>query len=138
MACDRTAAPVRPRRMRVATTGEIPVGQRKIVELEGRSIGIFNVGGCYVSLRNPCPHNGAPLCLGTVTGALVSDRPGDYRYDREGKILRCPWHGWEFDMTTGQAVAGTEPRIRSYEVEVDYVSTYPVEVDQGIIFVRLR
>lgn len=113
----------------VATTDEIPVGRRKLVEVEGRSIGIFNVAGRYVAIRNRCPHNGAPLCLGTITGALVSCRPGDYRYEREGGVLRCPWHGWEFDMLTGQALAGTdEPRVRTYEVEVE----------RGTIYVRLR
>lgn len=113
----------------VATTDEIQVGQRKLVEVAGRSIGIFNVAGRYVAIRNRCPHNGAPLCLGTITGALVADRPGDYRYEREGEVLRCPWHGWEFDMLTGAALAATdEPGIRTYEVEVE----------RGTIYVRLR
>ena len=57
----------------VAEAGEIPPGGRKIVEVEGRSIGIFNVGGEYLAVRNRCPHQGGPLCLGTLVGA--STRP---------------------------------------------------------------
>src|SRR5947207_3268589 len=53
----------------VGTVDEIPVGGRKIVEVAGRSIGIFNVAGEYVALRNRCPHQGGPLCLGVLTGS---------------------------------------------------------------------
>ena len=80
----------------VATVDEIPPGERKIVELEGRSLGIFNINGEFYAVRNICPHQGAPLCEGRLTGLLQSDVPGEYRYTRKGEILRCVWHGWEF------------------------------------------
>ena len=53
----------------VGRVAEIPPGERKIVELEGRSIGVFNVWGTFYALRNACPHQAGPLCLGTITGS---------------------------------------------------------------------
>jgi nitrite reductase/ring-hydroxylating ferredoxin subunit len=104
----------------VATTDEIGPGQRKIVEIEGRSIGVFNVGGRYYALRNTCPHAGARLCEGTLTGLVTSRLPGEYTYRREGEILRCPWHGWEFDVTTGRSwFDPARTRVRAYETTVE-------------------
>lgn len=104
----------------VATTDEIGPGQRKIVEIDGRSIGVFNVGGRYYALRNTCPHAGARLCEGTLTGLVTSRTPGEYTYQREGEILRCPWHGWEFDLTTGRSwFDPTRTRVRAYETTVE-------------------
>lgn len=106
----------------VATVEEIPPAGRKIVEVAGRSIGIFNVDGEFFALRNRCPHEGGPLCLGTLTGLISADLPGEYRYSRAGQILRCPWHGWEFDIRTGQSwFDPAKVRVRSYDVTVEPV-----------------
>ena len=70
----------------------------------GRSIGVFNVDGEYFALRNRCPHQGGPLCEGTPGRLLTLDRAGRVpRTAAPGEILRCPWHGWEFDIRTGQS-----------------------------------
>jgi len=104
----------------VAATDEIPPGGRKIVEVAGRSIGVFNLGGAFYALRNRCPHQGGPLCEGRVWGALESDRPGELRYSRGGEILACIWHGWEFDIRTGQSWCEPERlRVRRYDVDVE-------------------
>ena len=103
----------------VATVEEIPVGGRKIVEVAGRSIGVFNVAGRFYALRNRCPHQGGPLCLGVVSGFVEADTPGTYRLSRQGEILRCPWHNWEFDIVTGRSwFDPARVRVRSYEVAV--------------------
>jgi nitrite reductase/ring-hydroxylating ferredoxin subunit len=104
----------------VGTVAEVPPGERKIVEVEGRSIGVFNVHGTFYALRNTCPHQGGPLCRGSIKGMTMPSAPGEYVWAREGEILRCPWHGWEFDLTTGRAIC--EPhrtRVRTYEVTVE-------------------
>jgi nitrite reductase/ring-hydroxylating ferredoxin subunit len=104
----------------VAEAGEIPPGGRKIVEVAGRSIGIFNIGGEFFALRNRCPHQGGPLCEGKTWGALVADRPGEFHYSRPGEILTCLWHGWEYDIRTGQSWCAPERlRVRRYEVAVE-------------------
>lgn len=104
----------------VATVDEIPPGGRKIVDIERRSIGIFNIDGEYFALRNACPHAGGPLCQGIRTGFLRSAGPGDYTYVRRGEFLRCPWHQWEFDIRTGQSwVDPRKARVRTYETRVE-------------------
>jgi 3-phenylpropionate/trans-cinnamate dioxygenase ferredoxin subunit len=103
----------------VARVGEIPPGERRIVELDGRSIGIFNVGGEYFAIRNSCPHAGGPLCLGTLSGIAVATLPGNQTVERKGEFVRCPWHQWEFDLRTGQSwFDPAKTRVRRYDVEV--------------------
>ncbi len=98
---------------------EIGPGERKIVDVGGRSVGVFNVGGEYFALLNHCPHAGAPLCEGVLTGLVEPTLPGDpVRYSRRGEMLRCPWHQWEFDVRTGQSwFDPRRVRTRSYDVE---------------------
>lgn len=103
----------------VARVDEIPPGERKIVNIERRSIGVFNVDGTFLAVRNQCPHAGGPVCNGVISGLVTSDRPGSYTYLRRGEILRCPWHGWEFDLRTGQSwFDPTKTRVRAYQVSV--------------------
>jgi 3-phenylpropionate/trans-cinnamate dioxygenase ferredoxin subunit len=94
------------------------------VEVEGRSIGVFNVQGSFVAVLNVCPHELAPVCLGAVRGTALASMPGEYRWGREGEILACPWHGWEFDLLTGRALADTRKRLRLYPVVVREDTVY--------------
>jgi nitrite reductase/ring-hydroxylating ferredoxin subunit len=104
----------------VAAAGEIPPGGRKIVELAGHSIGVFNIGGEFFALRNRCPHQGGPLCEGKLWGLLEAERPGEFRYYSSAEILACPWHGWEFHVRTGQSWCAPERlRARRYVVTVE-------------------
>lgn len=104
----------------VATIDEIPPGGRKIVKIDGRSIGIFNVGGEFFALRNQCPHAGGPLCEGLLSGFVLSQAPGEYSYARRGEVLRCPWHAWEFDVRTGLSWHDPDKtRVRRYEVTTE-------------------
>ncbi len=104
----------------VAATDEIAPGACKIVTVQGREIGVFNVAGEYFALVNRCPHEGAPVCRGRIVGLATADAPGQYRLTRQGEMLRCPWHGWEFDIRTGQSWCDPETvRARSYNVTVE-------------------
>ena len=76
--------------------------------IRGRPIAVFNLDGEFFGLFNRCPHQGGPMCEGILTGLIESDEPGHYRYSRKGEILRCPWHGWEFDVRTGQTYCDPE------------------------------
>lgn len=103
----------------VARADALAPGERLVAEVAGRKIVIFNLGGEYFGLHNRCPHQGGDLCEGRVTGLVEPGAsPGEYVYTRQGEILRCPWHGWEFDIRTGQS--RTEPariKTRAYPVE---------------------
>lgn len=101
----------------VAMTTEIPPGSRKIVEIDGKSIGIFNVNGVFVAVLNVCPHESAPVCLGQVRGTTEPSMPGQLRWIRNGEILACPWHGWEFDLLTGQCLTDRR-RLFRFDVNV--------------------
>jgi 3-phenylpropionate/trans-cinnamate dioxygenase ferredoxin subunit len=133
----------------VATVDEIPPGARKIVDVAGRSIGVFNVNGEYFAVLNRCPHQGGPLCLGNTLGFLHSSGVGEFHYTRAGEILRCPWHGWEYDLRTGQSWFDPgHVLVRRYEVSVvpgmeglekgPYVAeTFPVSVEQQYVVVEV-
>ena len=104
----------------VATVDEIPPGQRKIVEVAGRTVGVFNLGGEFFALLSRCPHQGGPLCEGRLAGFVQSTTPGEYHYSRKGEILRCPWHGWEYDIRTGQSwFDPAQVRARAYKTKVE-------------------
>jgi nitrite reductase (NADH) small subunit len=130
----------------VGKVSELPPGGRKIVDASGRSIGVFNVNGQYYAMLNRCPHQAAPLCEGSVKGMTMPSEPGEYIWAREGEILRCPWHGWEFDITNGRSIFNPHRmRVRTYEVTVEPVAgaeedesveTYPVTVEDGLIILH--
>ncbi len=104
----------------VGTIDDLAPGTRKIVDVAGRSIGVFNVGGELFALRNRCPHQSGPLCEGRLAGFVESSGPGDFRYSRRGEILRCPWHAWEYDIRTGQSYFNPAVvRVRQYDVSVE-------------------
>jgi nitrite reductase/ring-hydroxylating ferredoxin subunit len=103
----------------VGTVDEITPGTRKIVDVGGRSIGVYNLNGEYFAILNRCPHQAGPLCLGNAYGFLKSGAVGEYEYSRPGEIVRCPWHGWEFDVRTGQSwFDPVQVRVRRYNVSV--------------------
>ena len=112
----------------VCSQAGIPPGKRKIVRLAGRSIGIFNLNGRFFALKNLCPHQGAQLCRGTLKGITTMDENGRPRLEREGEVIRCPWHGWEFDIATGRSL---------FNLEGLRVKTYSVSVEKGIVTVHI-
>lgn len=126
----------------VARAEEIPPGDRKIVQVGGRSIGVFNIDGRYYALRNRCPHQGGPLCTGAQFGALRSTGPGEYEYSGAGEIIRCPWHGWEFEIQTGRSWFDPErQRVRSYPTALydappPEAERYPARQDGSYVVVE--
>ena len=131
----------------VCSVAELPPGARRIVRTGGRSIGIFNVDGLLYAIRNTCPHQGAPLCLGSVKGMALPSMPGEYHWAREGEILRCPWHGWEFDLLTGRSICDPQGiRVKAYDVTVEpgpheplplAAETYPVTIEDRTLVLHL-
>jgi 3-phenylpropionate/trans-cinnamate dioxygenase ferredoxin subunit len=132
----------------VAPVAEIPPGGRKLVDVKGRAIVVFNLGGEFFALSNRCPHRGGSLCAGRLTGLVESSEPGEYRYSRRGEIIRCPWHAWEFDIRTGKSWCDpAKLHVRRYAVSVEpgtqlvegpYVAeTFPVSVENDYVVVEL-
>ena len=132
----------------VGTTNEIPVGGRKVVSIKGRELVIFNLDGEYFALLNRCPHEGASLACGLLVGLVQSSEPGQFTYSRRGEMLRCPWHGWEYDIRTGQSYCDPEDvKVKSYPAKIEpgdelvkgpYVAdTFPVSVDENYVVVEI-
>ena len=109
-------------------TSQVPVGGRVIEQLGRTSVGVFNIAGEYLAIRNYCPHAGAPICEGALTGAIVSEAAFDRHMAHDGCVLKCPWHGWEFMLPQGVTI--TEPQLR--------LRRYPLAVHDGMIFVQTR
>ena len=98
------------------TIGETPVG---IIRLHS---------GQWRAVRNLCPHKGAPICRGIVGGTWAPSAPGELAFERDGEVLVCPWHGFEYDLETGvELYQNTPTRLR----------LYPVAVRDGQVFVTV-
>jgi nitrite reductase/ring-hydroxylating ferredoxin subunit len=106
-------------RHRVCSAEDLPPGERLIVDLDGRSVGVFNVDGRFVALHNRCPHQGAELCRGVVSGAPLPTQGLEYEYARAGLVLRCPWHQWEFDLENGRSLFSDRIRAKTFAVTVE-------------------
>jgi nitrite reductase/ring-hydroxylating ferredoxin subunit len=104
----------------VARAVDIPPGGRRLVEIDGRGVVVFNLQGEYFALSNTCPHKGGSLSEGILTGLVESSGPGEYRHSRAGEIIRCPFHQWEFDIRTGRSYCDPRRmRLMQYTVAVE-------------------
>jgi len=108
-------------RMVVCPAADLPPGGKRIVQdaQRGVSIGVFNVAREFFALKNVCPHLGAPLCQGSIHSTHRPSAVFVFEPDLAGRILRCPWHGWEFDIVTGQALYDADSRVATYPCAVD-------------------
>ena len=91
-----------PRLIKVATLGELTPGEGKLVQVDGEQIALFNINGTYHALGAVCPHEGGPLHEGVV----------------EGDSIVCPWHAFDFKVTTGESGADPDLRVPIYVVAV--------------------
>lgn len=87
-----------------------------ITRVGGREIGVIMAGDGPRALRNRCPHQGGPLCLGSLRERL-GGTPGRYQL-QSGETLSCPWHGWEFDLETGRCPDDPAMRVAVYSVRI--------------------
>ena len=101
---------------------DFPAGSKARVHVAGRPIAVFNVEGSLFALKDQCPHQGGPLSAGNVVGKVESPLPGVYEYDQHSWLVKCPWHGWEYDLETGQSWC---------DPARDRVHPYPVAVESG-------
>jgi 3-phenylpropionate/trans-cinnamate dioxygenase ferredoxin subunit len=113
----------------VGRVSDLPEGGRLLIELQGHKVGIFHVRGRYYALLNRCPHMGAELCRGSILGHLEAAGPGEFNYDASRSLVRCPWHGWEYDLATGQSYF--DSRVKPYPVDVLDGGEVQTQVDAG-------
>ena len=89
--------------VRAARVAEIPAGSIKEVQVAGTPVALANVGGKLYAINNTCLHRGGPLGQGQL----------------EGSVVTCPWHGWQFDVTTGSCLTDPSYRIRKYDAKIE-------------------
>jgi len=95
--------------VKVADLSEVPAGTGKLVVGPfDKPMALFNVEGQIYAINHVCPHRGGPLAEGTLTGTVV----------------RCPWHGWTFDVTTGEPDHPGGHSVAAYQVKVEGTSIY--------------
>ncbi|TIU84904.1 MAG: Rieske (2Fe-2S) protein, partial [Mesorhizobium sp.] len=97
----------------ICRADEIQVGTPFIAKVRSLSIGVFRIGDSFHALLNVCPHRGAPLCEGPQCGTTAPVEGPEFIYHRENEIVRCAWHGWEFDIQTGAALVNPSVRART-------------------------
>ena len=87
---------------KVATVSEIPPGTGKVVEAGGKTLAVFNCEGTFYAVDNTCKHRGGPLGEGSLSGTSVT----------------CPWHGWEYDVTSGECAMDASIKVPSLPVTI--------------------
>lgn len=102
-------------------------GEIKVVKAGQREIGVTRWHGRFYAVRNVCAHQRGPVCRGWLSARVSAASPGEISVEDEAPVIACPWHGWEFDLGTGQALCDHNFVLR----------TYPVWVDNGRVLVEL-
>lgn len=102
----------------VAPVESFEDGDRRIVETSGREVGVFRIDGAFYAVANHCVHQGGPVCEGILSGTVDVDDDGALSYEHDERILSCPWHGWEFDVTNGEHLSNPSYRLTTYEIVV--------------------
>jgi nitrite reductase/ring-hydroxylating ferredoxin subunit len=88
--------------VRAIRKDEVPVGMIRELQLDGKVIALANVDGKLYAINNVCLHRGGPIAQGEL----------------KGKSVTCPWHGWEYDVTTGKAALNPAVGVETYTVEI--------------------
>jgi len=118
-----------PVRHHLGAVEEFPLGRFRVFEISGRPVGVVRTAQGLFAVRNRCPHQGAAICAGRVSGTMVASAPFEYEYSDKTPVVACPWHRWEFELASG----------RSYgRVTNKRLVTYPVEIEDDHVYVTLR
>ncbi len=89
--------------VKAAKVADIPEGTGAVVNVDGTDVAVFNVNGNFYAIDNTCLHRGGPLGEGIL----------------DDKIVTCPWHGWTYDVTTGQSTFNPNARVAAYKIKVE-------------------
>lgn len=116
-------------RILIGTSDNFSIGEIRAIEVNGQEIGVARLrDGALRAILNRCPHKGAPICRGFIAGVWDSTAPGELLLDESRSVLVCPWHGFEFDLNTGNEVCWKRAsRLR----------LYPIEEVNGEVFVSM-
>ena len=101
-------------------------GDRVLIDLKEREVAVIYTKGEYYAVLNFCTHQGGPICEGSISGTLGQSLDGEFTWEHDDELISCPWHGWEFDLTSGDHITRSEYSIPTYETVVRDGSIYVV------------
>lgn len=114
-------------RHRICDVRDLKEGERLLREVAGREVAVFLVNGEFHAVANYCVHAGGPVCEGKISGMVTADPDKwEWDWDKDGEVLACPWHGWEFDLTTGEFLSDPRYSLITYDIDVEEDSVYVV------------
>ena len=93
---------------KIADKADLNPGEAKVIEVQGKTLALFNVDGTFYALDNTCLHRGGPLGEGEL----------------EGSVVTCPWHGWRWDVTTGANTNNPAVKVACFPVKVEGTSVF--------------
>jgi len=107
-------------RVFVAEATQLEPGDREFVEVGATEVGVINVEGEYYAIQSRCAHDGGPVCKGLVQGALDCQWPGPGERVElsfsDTPAIACPWHGWEYNLETGEHLGDSNVSLQTYDV----------------------
>jgi nitrite reductase (NADH) small subunit len=113
----------------VCKDDQLQLGEMKSLNFDRTPVVVIrSKNGELFALRNVCPHKGPALSDGSLDGTCTAINPGEYNFVKDGEILKCPWHSWEFDIRTGCSL---------FDPNNVRVKTYKVSEEEGNVFVHL-
>ena len=105
-----------PDAIRICSSADVPEQGRLVVDLDAQTVGLFRLDGKLFAYDNVCPHQGGPVCQGTLLPRVVENSTGSAFHPTDRHIV-CPWHGFEFDIRTGVHAGGGAFRLTPLTVE---------------------
>jgi nitrite reductase (NADH) small subunit len=113
----------------VCTLEELELLKIKAVNVDRKGfVVIRSQEGSVYALRDVCPHRGPCLSDGMIDRGCSGNAPGEFQYEKDTEVLRCPWHSWEFDIRTGKSIFAPE-KVK--------VNTYQVTIEHGNVFIEV-
>lgn len=111
---------------KVGKVAELPEnGDRLIAEINGQEIAVFRIDDEFYALANYCVHQGGPLCEGEMSKKTeVPDGEWMWESEEEEKVIKCPWHAWRFDVSTGVSLDNSKYKTPTYKVTLDGSDIY--------------
>ncbi len=128
----------------IGKAASFPNPGRRVVEVDGTEVGVFCRNGKFTAFENVCPHMGGPVCQGKIIARvqelIAPDKTSlGFAFSKDQTNVVCPWHGYEFDIATGQHQGNPRLRLRPVKIEVvagDLVVTLPAGMRERIARAR--
>jgi nitrite reductase/ring-hydroxylating ferredoxin subunit len=130
----------------IGKAAAFPNPGRRVVEIDGAEVGVFCQNGKFTAFENVCPHMGGPVCQGKIIArvqeVIADDKTSlGFAFSKDQTNVACPWHGYEFNISTGQHQGNPRMRLRPVRIGIvdgDLVITVPEGMRERITRARPR